>query len=378
MLVFLRFFCVKLLLGTFFILIWTHFFPSLYDFFHSSVDSYDSLRYNHDAYVYAGGSGHYYGEVLTNPAVIIYGGLIYKFTFFHPWCITFFNSVISSLGSFILYKSLLPFLSCRKMREIFWLSQLMPVLIAYEAILGKELFYLTGFKLLITSLVYLFYYKKGKYNFPGVLLMWLLVIVLSSIRSILIPFFILGLACYYLKPKWLLLFTVMCASLAFLTITTHQMQVMIDLNHDNGSSNQVFQFLRVNLLSASPFVNLISGFFRFFIYLMYPFPLVLPHIFTMGTTSEQMCTRLLTVSEQMNFFWQLGLLILIDKVPVKLFSVQSIKVWEYLFWLSISYLLFFSYSFPLLHARYRIFFFVPFICMGFMIKKLSRLQSVSR
>ncbi len=370
--VFLKFFCIKLFLGTVFIFIWIHFFPTLYAFFHSLVDSYDSLRYNHDAYVFAGGDDHYYGEILTNPAIVIYGGLIYKFTFFHPWCITFFNSVISSLGSCILYKSLLPFLSCRKMKEIFWLSQLMPVFIAYEAILGKELFYLTGCKLLIASFIYLFFYKKGQYSLPRLLLMWFLVIVLSSMRSILLPFFILGLACYYLKPKWLLLFTVISASLAFSTISPYQMQVLIDLNRDNGSSNPVFQFLRVNLLTASPFINLISGFFRFVIYLIYPFPLVLPNIFKLGNNSEQMCTGLLTISEQMNFFWQLGLLVLIDKVPVKLFSDQSIKVWQYLFWLSISYLLFFSYSFPLLHARYRIFFFIPFVCMAFMIKKLDR------
>ena len=256
--VFLKFFCIKLFLGTVFILIWIHFFPSLYAFFHSVVDSYDSLRYNHDAYVYAGGNDHYYGEILTNPAIILYGGLIYKFTFFHPWWITFFNSVISSLGSWILYKSLLPFLNCRKMKEIFWLSQLMPVFIAYEAILGKELFYLTGFKLLIASLIYLFFYKKGEYSLPGLLLMLVLVIVFSSIRSILLPFFILGVTCYYLKPKWLLLFTVISASLAFITISCYQMQVLIDLNRDNGSSNPAFQFLRVNLLTASPFINLIS------------------------------------------------------------------------------------------------------------------------
>ena len=370
--VFLKFFCIKLLLGTVFILIWLHFFPSTYAFFHSVVDSYDSLRYNHDAYVFAGGNDQYYGEILTNPAMILYGGMIYKLTFFHPWCITFFNSVISSLGSWILYKSLLPFLSCRKMKEIFWLSQLMPVFIAYEAILGKELFYLTGFKLLLASLIYLFYYKKGEYSLIVVMLMLFLVIVLSSMRSILLPFLILGLACYYLKPKWLLLFTLISASLAFITISSFQMQVMIDLNHDNGSSSPVFQFLRVNLLTASPFINLISGFFRFVIYLIYPFPLVLPHIFNLGNNSEQMCTGLLTISEQLNFFWELGILVLINKIPVILFSAQSIKVWQYLFWLSISYLLFFSYSFPLLHARYRIFFFVPFICMTFIIKKLDR------
>ncbi len=370
---FLKFFCIKLFLATVFIEVWIHFFPSLCSFFHPLLDSYDSLRYNHDAYVYAGGDDHYYGEILSNPVIVLYGGLIYKFTFFHPWWITFFNSVISSLGSWILYKSILPFLSCRKMKEIFWLSQLMPVLIGYEAILGKELFYITGFKLLTASLVYLFFYKKGEYNKAGLLLMWIMVIVLSAIRSILLPFFILGLACYYLKPVWFLLFTVISASFAFISIDHYQMQILKDLNRENSSSNPVFQLLRVYLLTESPFVNLTGGFFRFIIYLIYPFPLLIPDIFKwMGNKSEQMCTGLLTMSEQINFFWQILLLVLMDKIPVKSFTTGSIKVGRYLFWFTIACLLFYSYSFPLLHARYRIFFFIPFIGSVFIIKKLYR------
>lgn len=370
---FLKFFGLKLFLASIFIEVWIHFFPSLYSFYHPLVDSYDSLRYNHDAYVYAGGNDEYYGEILSNPAIVLYGGLIYKLGFFHPWWITFFNSLISSLGSFILYKSLLPFLNSRKMKEIFWLSQLTPVLIGYEAILGKELFYLTGFRLLIASLVYLFFYKKKDYNRYGLVLMLVLVVLLSFVRSVLLPFFVLGLACYYLKPGWFLLFTVMGASLAFTTIDSHQMQVWKDLNLENSSSNPAFQFLRVFLLTESPLVNVPAGFLRFIIYLFYPFPLFIPDIFRLtGYNSEQLCTGLLTVTEQLNFWWQLLLLVLIDKVPVNTFSARSISVWQYLFWYMMACLLFFSYSFPLLHARYRIFFFIPFAGMVFIIKKLYK------
>jgi hypothetical protein len=396
--VFTKFFLIKLLLGTLFIFVWTGCFPSLRDFFNPVMDSYDSLRYNHDAWVFATGGNRYFGEILTNPVIVIYGGWIYRYTFLHPWWILFFNTWISACSSWVLYKSFLPFLSSKKMKEIFWLSQLMPVFIAYEAILGKEVFYLAGDKLLLAFLIRLFFHKQEKspavlLKFPGthsqrrprgwkrgsaVLLGCLLIVVilLAYIRTILLPFLFLGILCYYLKPAWFLMITLVTATLVFLSIDQDQLLMWKELNRENGSSNPVFQWLRVFLLSESPWTNSISGLLRYIIYLVYPFPLVLPDIFKLmgifklaGIHSEQMCTRLLTVSEQVNFWWQVLLLGLLDRVPVKSFTADALKIGKYLFWFSMGNLLFFAESFPLLHARYRIFFFTSFVGMIWVVKR---------
>ncbi|MDI9364547.1 MAG: hypothetical protein QM541_06330 [Flavobacterium sp.] len=357
--VFLSIFSVKLCLSTIFIFFWISFFPNLYSLFNPSSDNFDSIRYNHDAYLMAKGASSGFWALEKNAFTIKYGSIIYKLFFTHPWFVTFFNCLISSITTYLLYVKLQHFFVDKALKIVFWLSNFFPIIIAYESILGKEVFYLAGFKIMLILLVVFFHSPKRRYCKIEMFVLILAFFVFAYSRPVLFPYFAVGFFAYYLDFKWTFFLSGILGSLVFFTLKNNDILYLQRQNVENVSFYPSFQALRELLFSKSLFQNCIYGLGRFLVYLFYPFPLILPNLaFLKESNATLKCTRLLTVCEQLSFFWQL-IIITFTFLHVKM-SLISEKIWLHFFLISIGCEVVLSYSFPLLHARYRIFFFITY------------------
>lgn len=366
---FILFFIIKLFFATVCVFIWISPFQNLNSFFNCSIDSFDSLRYNHDAYVIATGNGEFFGEVFKNSFSVILGGILYKYFLLHPWIITLFNTLVSTVSTWILYNSLKDIMTNRRVKEIFFLSQFIPTVIIYEAILGKEVFYMAGYKLIFAISAYLFFSKKG-IQWNKIMLLFILVLIISLIRPILLPGIIIAISSYFIKPNFFIPLVIFCGTLAMLIFFVPDFESLKMINDSTPSSNPLMQYLRTFFITDSPIFNIVGGFFRFILYTIYPFPLVFPNIVSYLSlqSPEDKCSSILTMFDQISFWWQLMIFWLIYKTSKNYFSDYEFNAWKYYFFLSIYLLLFFSFTYTLIHARYRIFYFIMQFSMIFIFK----------
>ncbi len=376
---FLKLLFLKLLLSLSFLFLWLYPHKDIFSFFNPDTSNvYDSFRYGHDAYVLATGGIDFMGEVLNNPIIVIYAGLLYKYVFVHPIIVTLVNSLISISFSFFLYKSLRNYLMTDVSKLFFWASQFSPVIIAYEAILGKEIFYLTGFKCVIVSLVYLFFHK-GKSRIWISAWYFLLALLFCFVRPILLIFFAIGIMARYLKTKYLLVASFVLGMAAFLIQGVNDIGYLKELNETVTSSNPIFQVLRSFLLSDSLSTNLIGGIARLFIYIVYPFPLILPEIWRFDLSKPfDWGSILLTCSEQFNFIY-LGILLFIMSLSKNYYEVARSQQnpFRYLFRSIAGQMIFFAVSLPFISSRYRIFMFVLSFAFPVIQLRFKRKNAIS-
>lgn len=367
------FFSIKILISTIAIFIWINHFTSLDAFFNPKLLSFDSLRYNHDAYIFAIGSRKFFGDILMNTFTVLYGGFIYKFIFLHPWFITFFNCLISCLSTFILYKSLNKVLITKKLEQIFFLSQFVPTVIIYESILGKEVFYIAGFKLLFAVIAFIFF-SNYRTKIIKILLYLFFIILISLFRPVLIPCLFIVFVGYYLKPTKFMLLTVLLSTIALMTVFSNVADQLAQANTDVPSTNPIMQALREYFFNTNPIFNLFGGLFRFFLYLFYPFPLIIPNFFAYNNTfeGEDKCSILLTICDQLSFWFELFLIFCLNKIKIHKIDYEYLSKIKYLFYSNLCCLIFIAFSFTMIHARYRVFIFTLFFTNLFIVKKMYK------
>lgn len=341
--------------------------PEIYEIFGT-----DTLRYSHDAYILAIGSNDFYGYIHSNPFVIRYGGFVYKYFLGNHYGVGLVNAVISIVSTGVLFFEVRKFTSQRIVTILFFLCHFFPVIILNEALLGKEVFYLAGLKLSLALLLRM-EFRKGFAMFGSYRNITILfgILLLSMSRILVLAGLVVVVVKVILKKRVFVFVACVCIGiLAFMSkerSLSFQIEKM-ERNMSEGKSKS-FQVLKTITSSDSHYISTMQSPFRMFIYMIYPFPLIVPEVWNLDLSGgARYYSQLLLYSEQSSMLLIIAIVCWSIMGRRIQFSDRETELVKNVILFSLCMLIIVSITFPFIHARYRIFYHLLFFAFAIIIK----------